>query len=205
MSSATRGVLMNMYLQGVIKDDEDMIWESPYKDIIFHISRVENQIGYYRENWGQYIIIIDIKNNLGTTITQLRFSEIDAIRILDCMTQFTEWGSGSGESMIIQINPNTLQMFNQFIDLFRLPGVEYINNDGNEILRDIQLKINHYSPQHGLFAPLITLIISDDELNDLVFKIFFVALLDVQMDPDNEMIVDQLASRIVLGPNPEEY
>lgn len=204
MSAAVRGVLMNMYLAGIIKDDEDMIWASPYKDIIFHISRVENQIAYYRKNWGQYIIIIDIKNNLGTTITQLRFSELDAIRILDCMTQFTEWQSGSGESMIIQINPNTLQMFNQYIDLFRLPSIDAVDEE-ETIFRDIQLKINHYSVQHGLYVPLVTLNISDDELNDLIFKIFFVALLDVQMDPNNEIIVEQLASRIVIGPNHEEY
>lgn len=51
-SSAVKGAMMNLKLANIIKDEEDLIWESPYKDIIFHISRVENTIGVYTENWG---------------------------------------------------------------------------------------------------------------------------------------------------------
>lgn len=137
-----------------------------------------------------------MKTNLGTTITQIRFSEIDAIRILDSMTAFTEWDGGSGESMIIYINPSTMQLFTQIFDLQRINLSEYPDDT---IIRDIKFNINHYSKMHGLMVPLSTIMLCDEELNDLIFKIFFVALLDVQMDPDNELFIEQLAERIIVG------
>lgn len=195
-SSAVKGAMMNLKLANIIKDEEDLVWESPFRDIFFHISRVENTIGIYKETWGRYIITIDVKNNLGTTITQIRFSELDAIRILDSMTAFTEWGGGSGESMYIQINPNTTQLYDHIFYLQRLNLPEYPDD---QIIRDIKFDVNSYSKMHGQMVPLTTILLCDEELNDLVFKIFFVALLDVQMDPDNEEIISQLAERIVVG------
>lgn len=200
MNSAERVLMMNLKLMNIIKDDDNMIWTSPYRDIIFEINRMENTMSeYFQEYWGKYIISITVKNNLGTTITEIRFSELDAVRILDAMTAFLEVREGYGDSTIIYINPNNSMLENYMFDLEVIPLPKNMMNDEEPLKdRDIRFNINVYSPFMGKICTLATMLLSGEELNNLAYSIFFVGLLDAEVDPDTGELVNEIGSRIMM-------
>lgn len=182
MDSVTMATMTNMKIMNLIKDSDEMQWFTPYKDFIFNISRRENQLWSCLDGQGKYIIDIDIKNNIGINIMKISFSEIDAIRILDSMSQFLTFGGGFGESMTIYINPNNTRLESPVFEFYRviLPDNQLVEEGGSN--RDIRFKINQYSMVYRTDINLFTTFINEDELNELIFDIFFVGLIDIEFE-----------------------
>lgn len=90
---------------GIIDGDESMIWKSPDNDFTFKINRVEiGDFSPYNTN-PRYMNTIEVLNDIGIKILELRFSEIDAVRILDNFQEFVSGDySNVGDSIIIPIS-----------------------------------------------------------------------------------------------------
>ena len=179
MNSAERVLMMNLKLMNIIKDDDNMIWTSPYRDIIFEINRMENTMSeYFQEYWGKYIISITVKNNLGTTITEIRFSEIDAVRILDAMTFFlTEGSYGYGDSMLIELNTSNSNLNYPYFnfEVVNYTPDSYIEDDMLEE-RNIKFDVKINSPFYRKNQVLCTIFMNHNELNELIFDIYLISL-----------------------------
>ena len=130
-------------IMGMNGGNETMEWYSPNKEFKFVINRFENTL-QCTENDGHFIITVDIFNNIGILITQLKFSEIDAIRILYAINEFQyEMECQTGSSMYIYINADNLRLDNKIIYLERLnitPIDDYESIPGYKF-RDISFKI----------------------------------------------------------------
>ena len=74
--------LINMNNIGIVSNDGEMEWKSPFNQYIFKIKRHEPNPSIGMTN---YRIEIDIINNLNVFITKLVFNELDCVRILDSM------------------------------------------------------------------------------------------------------------------------
>ena len=190
-------LLVEMKIAGIIKGDEEMEWISPNKEFKFLINRYENRL-WNNEQDGHYIITIDIINMIGVHIIQIKFSEIDAVRILDAINTFLyDWDGGVGESMSIYIDPSNLRLEHEIIYLERLRtndmNDEYIET---HTIRDISFQIRQYSSFHQTLITILNLTLGTEELEELAFDIFFYSLIDIdiptQYDQQLENFVQNL-------------
>ena len=153
-------------LKNIVKRGDNMVWISPYKDIIFDIEKINN------------IISITVKNNLGTTITEIRFSEIDAVRILDAMTFFlTEGSYGCGDSMLIELNTSNSNLNYPYFnfEVVNYTPDSYIEDDMLEE-RNIKFDLKINSPFYRKNQVLCTIFMNHNELDELIFDIYLISL-----------------------------
>lgn len=163
---------------GVINGDEGSTWISPDKNYVFKINRYENKL--WNSNLGQYIIEIDIESSIGYRITKLRFSEIDATIILDNIANFNDYCKNSTDAYCIYINPNNTRVNTTIIELNNIFMIG--NNSSNYNSRpDISFSIKQYNPLYENMVPLVTMRLTEKELRDLSFKIFFMTLIDIDI------------------------
>lgn len=175
-------LMIEMKIMGLIRGDEEMEWISPNREFKFIINRYENRLWNNEQN-GHYVITIDTANIIGVLITQIKFSEIDAIRILDSINNFLyDMDGGYGESMTIYMEtPNNLRMENKIIYLERIIVDEEKEYKENNIIRNIKFQILQYSSFHETLIPIITILVGTEELEDFAFKIFFYSLIDIDI------------------------
>lgn len=175
-------LMIGMKIMGLIRGDEEMEWISPNREFKFVINRYENRL-WNNDQDGHYVITIDIINMIGVHIIQIKFSEIDAVRILDSINTFLyDWNGGSGESMTIYMEaPNNLRMENEIIYMERILVDEEKEYKENNTIRDILFQIRQYSSFHETLIPIVTTVLGTEELENLAFQIFFYSLIDIDI------------------------
>ena len=204
MSAIERQLMMDMRIMNIIKDDNEMEWISPHKDLIFTVTRTENQLWCAEENQGKYVININIKNNLGVNIIDIKFSEIDAVRILDCISTFlVDFDACSGTSMTVYINPNGTRLECPIFDMIRINSSQFemYDEESEEFSRDINFSVKQYSSIYGTIVNICNVLINDDELENLAFTIFFVGLIDLDVPDELRWEIDNIATKFYSAPH----
>ena len=180
--------------------NETMEWYSPNNEFKFVINRYENTL-WNNENDGHFVITVYIYNNIGILLAQLKFSEIDAIRILDSINEFQyEMECQTGSSELIYINANNLRLDNKMIYLERLnvcPPDDYEIIPGYRF-RDINFRINQYSPFHQTIINIVNIVLSTEELEELSFKLFFYTLIDIDLPEKYNIELENLVQELFI-------
>jgi hypothetical protein len=203
MSSSIRIIREELKGIGVIDGDDNMIWKSPDKSYIFKISRSE--LENLNPLYPRFIISIIIENNIGIKILELRFSELDAVRILDNIEVFCngEVYYQVQDNFIIPINPNNTSLNSFIIYLENVYDVETVTvgNNTKTIYNDISFKIKQYNPLDGSLIDRVSMLLSYEDINDLAFKLFFECLIDIDFPKDMDPVLERIDDYISNGSN----
>lgn len=181
-----------------------IIWKSPFNEYIFIMERSPNQLWNAMENQAQFVINITIKNNLGIIISNIMFSEIDAVRILDCMDSFIyDFEEESYSSYTIELNPLNPIFDIPIIYLLRLlDEVEIIDDEDIEgNCRDILFTLRSYSFQYKNSMDILKFYLSNDELSDLIKSMYHISFDGLNINPENN---DELNDLLKLQNNYED-
>lgn len=202
-------ILSQMKVANIIKDGDEMDWKSPFNQYNFHIERQDNQLWYPNGNeYSKFLISIKISDMLGIPVTELKFSEIDACRILDSMNSFIhDFEHQCYSDMYIYLSTKNPTLSYNMIYLQRLPAYfpddddqnqNYVNYDYNHNdIRDVLFQIKQYNPVHGNIIDLLSIQISDEELSDLMFGIFFCSLIDIEIPTGQESVVENVVQNLM--------
>ena len=205
-------VLLN--LKNIIKDDDNMIWNSPNNMYKLDIKRYDGKGNFITDsNSGNYIIEIKVLNNIGVEIYKFRMNEIDLVRVVDSLSFYEyETGFESYASMVIGLNP--LNNCSQFqteprIKLMRVPEYDIppefnniIFNKEMEEYRDNHLTIYDYNYYTKVETPILSVYISDSELDELTYDLYFVGLIDIQLPNEAISTLETMFTRMYgYGPN----
>lgn len=192
----TKLLLSEMKFLNVIKDGNKMEWYSPLKQYKFEIQRSDNQLWYPENNeFSKYLISIKIYDMLGIPITEIIFNEIDACRILDSIDSFiNDMDSQTFSNMYIytSVKNPTLSSHAFFLERLNVyfPDDNEINRTPqnwdpiNLDVRDVLLQVKQYNPVHQIMLDMVSIQLSDEELYNLMYAIYFVALIDIYDLPE---------------------
>lgn len=202
MDKITRLILLEMKLSNIIKDDDNMEWRSPDKQFIFEIKRYDSM---FSMDGSRYRIELIIKDILGVIITQISFSELDAIRILDSINVFLyDMDNQTLSDMSIYIDPNNGRLETNILYMIRddILRSEFYNNPYyvNEMTgtyRDVKFELRKYSPYQETIIPILTFYISNEELNDFVFAIYFTCLIDIEIPAEYISSMEYIVQNLV--------
>lgn len=187
-------ILQEWYFGGMIKRKDNwnnMTWISPNKDIRIEISRTNTNLKFSQS---KYIIHLDCYNLMGIKIYSVSFNQIDAIRILDAIQFFIEYESGYGDSYQIDLNPGNPNATQPTLFLER-SNVEAQSPDGDYM--DINFTIYEYNYTLGCMKPMVSTIVHDLALSELVYEIYFLALLDEEVPTQYMDQVENITSGIL--------
>lgn len=203
MSSSVRIIREELKGMGVIDGNDNMIWKSPDRNYTFKISRSE--LDNVNPLLPRFIISIIIENEIGIKILELRFSEIDAVRILDNIEVFCGGDEfyNEGENFIIPINPTNTSLNSYMIYLENIYKVDTlkIGNNTKTIYKDIAFKIKQYNPLDGSLIDRVSMLLSYEDINDLAFKLFFECLIDIDFPENYDKTLDRIDEYISNGSN----
>lgn len=202
MDKITRLILLEMKLSNIIKDDDNMEWRSPDKQFIFEIKRYDSM---FSMDGSRYRIELIIKDILGVIITQISFSELDAIRILDSINVFLyDMDNQTLSDMSIYIDPNNGRLETNILYMIRddILRSEFYNNPYyvNEMTgtyRDVKFELRKYSPYQETIIPILTFYISNEELNDFMFAIYFTCLIDIEIPTEYISSMEYIVQNLV--------
>lgn len=202
MDKITRLILLEMKLSNIIKDDDNMEWRSPDKQFIFEIKRYDSMFSI---DGSRYRIELIIKDILGVIITQISFSELDAIRILDSINVFLyDMDNQTLSDMAIYIDPNNGRLETNILYMIRddILRSEFYNNPYyvNEMTgtyRDVKFELRKYSPYQETIIPILTFYISNEELNDFMFAIYFTCLIDIEIPTEYISSMEYIVQNLV--------
>lgn len=202
MDKITRLILLEMKLLNIIKDDDNMEWCSPDKQFIFEIKRYDSM---FSMDGSRYRIELIIKDILGVIITQISFSELDAIRILDSINVFLyDMDNQTLSDMSIYIDPNNGRLETNILYMIRddILRSEFYNNPYyvNEMTgtyRDVKFELRKYSPYQETIIPILTFYISNEELNDFMFAIYFTCLIDIEIPTEYISSMEYIVQNLV--------
>ena len=208
----SNSLLLN--LKNVIKDDDNMVWYSPNKMYKFDIQRYDGKGNFTNTNeCGNYIIEIKIYNNIGVEMYKIRMNELDLVRVVDNMSFYQyETGFESYASIVIGLNPmnNCSQFMNEpRIKLTRvvedmIPPEFYgvIFDKKMDEYRDNHLLIYDYNYYTKTETPILSIYISDTELDELTYDLYFVGLIDIPLPNDSIATLENMLTRMYgYGPN----
>ena len=174
--------------------DEVMEWLSPWKPgYRFIFSRHENSFTEARVG-NQFIIEIKVLDTFYNFITVIKMNEMDAIRTIDCIEAFLyEFGHEDYSSYYIgfpNYNMNEclsikLERGLHNMDLDNLPPA-YIDN-ANDDIRDINFILGKYSNISETLTPILSFYLSDSELADFAYDLFFVGLIDLEIAEEESL------------------
>ena len=180
--------------EDIIKDGDNMIWCSPNNEFKFDINRYDNQL-WYDDYSAKYIIEINIYNMVGVLVKTIRFDEIMALSICDSIADYIDIVNSKvpSENYMIYINPNNFRFESYIISLDKTTApIKDMNGDE----RNIVFALKQYSPYYENMITIFTLYLSSEQLENLLYAIFFVGLIDAELPyPYNENL-DDLAARI---------
>ena len=192
----TKLLLSEMKFLNVIKDGNIMEWYSPFKQYKFEIQRSDNQLWYPENNeFSKYLISIKISDMLGVPITEIIFNEIDACRILDSMDAFiNDMDHQTFSNMYIYTSVKNPTLSSHAFFLERLNAYFPDDDDENKTpqnwdlinqdVRDVLLQVKQYNPVHQIMLDMVSIQLSDEELYNLMYAIYFVALIDIYDLPE---------------------
>lgn len=188
---------------GCIDGDDNMIWKSPDNSYTFKISRSE--LDNLNPIMPRYLISIIVENTIGTKVLELRFNELDAVRILDNIEEFCggDVYYQKGENFIIPVSTTDTSLNSYTIYLENIFEDNYIAGNGKEIYRDILFKIKQYNPIENITIDRVTIVLGYEDICDLAFKLFFEAIIDIDF-PDSMNLFDTLNridEYVSMGPN----
>lgn len=166
---------------GIINGDDEMVWKSPSQDLYFEVSREYSSLKTGTESGYQYICTITIKNELRMPISKIVFSELDAIRILEGFIEFTNpmW-EYSNNIVWIDINPSSsLEKYT----------IELSEIQIEDLPPTLIFKINKYHTIYQTVAPVVTMNLTFEQLNDLAFHLFFALLIDIDIPVEYDEIM----------------
>ena len=168
--------LLNTELRslGILNGEDEMVWKSPDKSIYFEVSRDYSTTKSSLEQGYQYICTLTVKNNLGITLDVAKFTELDAIRILDSFVYFHEpdYISDDHNVVYIDIAPHTTNMEYRTIVLEQI-----LSGPTTSVLFTLQ----KYNPYYQQIVPIVKIPMTYEQLNDLAFHLFFAILIDIEI------------------------
>ena len=184
-----------------------MEWKSPWEPRFhFFINRYENTIQSSDPKDGSYIIEIKVADGYYNHLIDLRLSEIELSILIDSIDFFTYEMTDAREfsNIIYSFNTNSdmstpqlvlqrvdaLQTFNQSDDTEIDPNEPYYDEVYDEA-RDIQFTIQKYNAFYQTIAPVCTFYISNEELCDFAYDLFFVGLIDLDVNAIQDLITDR--------------
>ena len=191
-------------------NESGLLWVSPNKEYKFIINRKNNEL--WNDNTrGHYIIYIDIYNNIDIKITTLVTTEIGIIQLLDSILQFTDreiFEFQSYSSYRISFDPKPdLTSQDIYIQRTELPDNVYDLEDYNTFnntpyfsenydeFREILFIVENYNPLLHKSVNIVSFYISDAELNELCFIIFFHVLIDLEIPSNYISEMEYITSR----------
>lgn len=187
---------------------KSMHWESPDGNYTFLIKRTPNNL--WSGNESEYIVTIDIQNNVGARLYTLRLTEISCITLLESLLCFTDYDhmdfDAAYSSYTIAFDPSPDQTESTLIvtreDIYgkiienSSPRMEYEKevdtplayytpyfNEGYDEYREILFQITNYNPFYRKVVPIVSTYLSDAELEELCFIIFFEVFIDIDIPP----------------------
>ena len=202
---------------------EPMEWDSPIKPgYRFLITRYENNVMELNQSEAQYTIKIAIYDTFYNHIITLCCSEIDIAAMMDMVETFIyEFDHESNTSVSI---PFQIDMHGNYPEIYLLRDYEHIidprssktlpgyMDERNQLPRDIRFTIRIFNPlTHVMAAPeIITFYLSDEELCELMYDLYFVALIDLDTGMMNldHIDLDEDIDRLFLKhlpDNPDYY
>lgn len=178
-----------------------MEWKSPWEPCFhFFISRYENTVQSSDPKEGLYTIEIKVADGYYTHLIDLRLSENDLFILIDEMDFFTyDMEDARPESNIIfpfhtDANMNTPQLVLERIDVeseFK-DDCDFIKSPyydkTYDAPRDIRFIIRNYNSFYQTIAPICTFYLSNEELCNFAYDLFFVGLIDLDLDSIQETI-----------------
>lgn len=203
---------------------EPMEWKSPWEPCFhFFINRYENTIRSSAKD-GFYIIEIKVADGYYTHLIDLRLSEIDLFILIDEIDFFVyEMEDARVESNVIfpfhtDANMNTPQLVLERVDVeseFK-NDCDFIKSSyydkTHEAPRDIRFIIRNYNSFYQTIVPICTFYLSNEELCNFAYDLFFVGLIDLDLDSIQKTIglnidIDQDIRNMFIdnGSNPKVY
>lgn len=191
-----------------IYDGDSLKWKSKDNKYVFEIERQYNQLW---TDGSQYLISITIKDGvIGNPITELRFNEFDAIRILYAIAVFPEEYFQTYDSCPIYVNYNSAE--GHIITLENIFGVDNYGCSGIDIVppsqvydieksKDVAFTISYYSSMNESMANLVYMELTHEELADLAFHIFFECLIDIDLPNQCELELEEIERFILFADN----
>jgi hypothetical protein len=188
--------LINMRLMNIIKDEDEMKYIFPSRDVYLIIKREYSNIPV--PNGPNYIIIISVYGIYGNKMFDIKTDEVNIARIVDCMNYFNSELGGYGDSMDIELSPFDSNSF-EFIyfSLERIPSaisvdeMRYPNGDpvyapyiqDTMDIFDIKFEIKKYSKPNETLTVMYSTLLNTSSLDELSYSLFFVSLID--LDPND--------------------
>ena len=164
------------------------------------------------------MVTVEVLNEIGIKMFDMKFNELDAISILDNIQEFAGGAyTDTGCSFIIPINAsNTLMNSYQIYleNIFELEdktmkAIDYNPTDDyycdsdidnrRYAFRDILLKIQQYNPMEEKLINRVTIKLNYDEISDFAFTIFFVSIVDIDFPEEYEDVLDRIDTYVTLG------
>lgn len=185
---------------------DQMEWKSPWEPRFhFFINRYENTIQSSDPKDGSYIIEIKVADGFYNHLIDLRLSEIELFILIDSIDFFTYEMTDARDfsNIIYSFNTNSDMSTPQLV-LQRIDEIQAFNGDPDDIdpnepyydeihdnARDIQFTIQKYNAFYQTIAPVCTFYVSDEELCDFAYDLFFVGLIDLDLDAIQNLLADR--------------
>ena len=185
---------------------DPMEWKSPWEPRFhFFINRYENTIQSSDPKDGSYIIEIKVADGYYNHLIDLRLSEIELSILIDSIDFFIYEMADAREfsNIIYSFNTNSDMSTPQLV-LQRIDEIQAFNGDPDDIdpnepyydevydeARDIQFTIQKYNAFYQTIAPVCTFYISNEELCDFAYDLFFVGLIDLDVNAIQDLITDR--------------
>lgn len=161
----------------------------------FKYNRVENKALFSDDNQysSKYIIELNIYNNIDILIYSIRMSESDCIRVIDELSKYLYDLFGLGEHCLIKLPMTNNRCTNlQFNNVAPKNGPVYIDSLNEE--REHELVIVECQSDSSL--QILKIYLSNTEVEELIFELYFNGLIDIALDFQQSAYVDEIIGRI---------
>lgn len=205
MSHAVNSALLG--LRNIIKDSDNMEWYAPNKMYKFEMQRYDCNSNIITTNSNSnYIIEIRIKNNIGIEMYKIRMNEIDMVGVVDQISFYEYELQENFANILIRLNP--CNNYNQIGTETRMriqrepeymipPEIQPVIFDKNtDEYRNNHVQIFDYNYKTGIETDILNIWISDTELDDLTFDLYFVGLMDVPLPDESIITLENMFTRM---------
>lgn len=194
--------MYNLLSSGIVNmEDTRLRYISPNHEYHFITSRSYNELWTTdmesNEDIGQYVIDLIVENSYHINILHTRFNEIVAIRIIDIITSFLEDEYKNHKyQQSIMINLNSIDTSLSYLKLELYCDNHIYGYDNRNNVRDIVFKFHSYDYTSQQMKQLLVIYLSEKELKDLNYIVFFGQLIDLELRQD-ENYIDNILYRMM--------
>lgn len=195
---------LNDFISNSQKGGKSLEWKSPWNPKYhFFINRYDSNVQGNSTN-GHYTIEIKVADGYYNHLIDLRLSEIELFILIDTIDFFVYEMADAREfsNIIYSFNTNsdmsTPQLVLQRVDVlqeFEDPDDIDLNepyyDEMYDECRDIQFTIQKYNAFYQTIAPVCTFYISNEELCDFTYDLFFVGLIDLDLNAIQNLLADR--------------